>query len=148
MVALFINSPQILISNILKNRLELSFTDISVEIFITTLGECIMLHFESSCCVYWPVFIAERVSHIVNSIFFHLLVFSLLYVVTLCGVFAVLRADEANNKCTKQAIFFFSQHIVDSIMLWPAISAFPLKAIQQGILQTEFTLKTLLLLME
>lgn len=56
-------------------------------------------------CLLDSVYCGKGFTHCQSHFFFHLLVFRLLYV-ALCGVFSVLRADEANNKCTKQVLFF------------------------------------------
>ena len=51
-------------------RTDWSLLSLTSVLRFLSLSECIMLHFESSCCVYWPAFIVERVSHVVNSVFF------------------------------------------------------------------------------
>lgn len=77
-------------------------------------------------CLLWKGF------HTFSIVFFfpHLLFFRMLHV-ALCGVFAVLRVAEANNNVRNKP-FIFLLHIVDSIMLLTAISAFTLKATHNG----------------
>lgn len=101
MVPLFINSPFNSDFQYLKEQTSASVLRLS------SLGDFIML-FLSCCCVYWTAFIVEKVSHIVNSGVFCVFFFSSagLYV-ALCGVFALLGVDEANNNIQNKLFFFF-----------------------------------------
>lgn len=76
-------------------------------------SECIMLHLESSCCVYWPrVYCGKGFTTLAVAFlyfFFPPLIcwFFRTCCVALCGVFAVLSVDEANVNVENKLFFFF-----------------------------------------
>lgn len=75
-------------------------------------SECIMLHLESSCCVYWPrVYCGKGFTTLAVAFlyfFFPPLIcwFFRTCCVALCGVFAVLSVDEANINVENKLLFF------------------------------------------
>lgn len=111
-------------------------------------SECIMLHLESSCCVYWPrVYCGKGFTTlaVVFLYFFsppHLLVFQNMLRGSVWSVCCV-KCRWGQRWCRKQAFLFFPP--VCSILLRERccrhLSALTLKATQWGIIKNEFSIK-------